>query len=90
MFFNKKEFKLKITGRAGLLYQEGKRLMKIDSEMLVGPTYDIIVYTDSIRQWEPPFQKDRLDENEKNRILQNVRSDLEKNGYKVDMSGNGL
>lgn len=46
--------------------------------MLVGPAYDIVDYADNIKYWEPPFASEALDENEKNRILQNVKFVLEK------------
>lgn len=86
MFLSKKDFKVRITGRAGLIYQEGKKSMNVDSEMLSGPTFDIVIYKDSIKGWEPPFSSDPVDDNEKRRIIENIKSDLEKSGYKVDFA----
>ncbi len=75
-------FKVKLKGRAGGLYIEGKKKMKINSEMLVGPT-DIVIYTDSINSWEPPFDKERFSDEDKSRIIENIKNDLEKAGLKV-------
>lgn len=86
MFFNKKNYKLEITGRAGLLYKEDKKSMKIDSEMLAGSIHDVVIYTDSINQWNPPFENEFVSKNDKDRILSNVKMDLESNSYKVDMA----
>lgn len=86
MFFNRKNFSVKVTGRAGLIYKEGKKLVKIDSEMLTGPDFDIVVYKNSFKRWEPPFEGDIINDIEKDRIIGNVKSDLEENGYKVDIA----
>jgi hypothetical protein len=84
--FEKKAFKLKVTGRAGLIYSEAGKSMRIDSEMLVGPTYDIVIYKDSIASWEPPFESESLTAEEKERILANVKAHLERQSYKVDVA----
>ncbi|MBM3610901.1 MAG: hypothetical protein FJX18_05200 [Alphaproteobacteria bacterium] len=86
MFFKKNPFIVKALGRSGLLYQEGKKSMKIDSEMLVGPNYDIVIYKDSVKQWNPPFENDPVNEDDKNRILSNAKIDLQSGGYKVDFN----
>jgi hypothetical protein len=62
MFGRKKDFKLKLTGRAGLIYEENGKSMRVDSEMLVGPTHDIVIYKDSIKSWAPPFEAEVIDE----------------------------
>ena len=57
--FKSKKYKVKLEGRAGATYIEGKKKMRIDSEMLTGPT-DIVIYTNRINSWEPPFDKEKL------------------------------
>lgn len=82
MFYNKKKFKVKITGRAGLIYQENGKAIEIDSEMLVGPEYDIVIYAKSIKEWNDGKS---VSGDEKNRILQNLKDHFNKNKYKVDI-----
>lgn len=40
---------VKILGRAGMIYEDKGTKYFVDSEMLVGPEYDIVIYTGSIR-----------------------------------------
>ncbi len=84
MFGRKKIFKLKITGRAGLIYEEGDRLMRIDSEMLTGPKYDMVIYGGSIQSWEPPHENELLSAEDVDRIKSNIRTDLAKHKIKAD------
>jgi hypothetical protein len=83
MFFNKRSFKVKLTGRAGLLYQEGEKSVEIDSEMLNGANYDIVIYKESIEKWNDGLA---VDSDEKDRILQNLKSHFESKKYKVDFA----
>lgn len=84
MFDKKNSFKLKLTGRAGLIYEEEGKIMHVDSEMLVGPSFDIVIYESSIQFWDPPFEFETLNDEEKKRILKNIKSKLEPR-YKVDV-----
>ena len=85
MFGRKKDFKLKLTGRAGLIYEENGKSMRVDSEMLVGPTHDIVIYKDSIKSWAPPFEAEVIDTDTMDRILRNIISELEPR-YKIDVT----
>ncbi len=80
--FKRKQYRVKLRGRAGGFYIEGKKKIKIDSEMLVGAT-DIIIRTDSIASWEPPFEKEILSSEDRNRIIANIRAELARAGLKV-------
>jgi hypothetical protein len=84
MFNNK--FKIKIHGRAGLTYKEGKKSVSIDSEMLFSE-YNMVIYTNSIKSWNPPFDNEMLTEENKKRIISNIKKDFEKTGIKVDWEG---
>lgn len=64
-------FRVRLLGRAGMRYREGKKTMAIDSEMLVGE-FDYVVYTDSIRAWLPPHDAEIVTPEEKERIRKNV------------------
>ena len=78
-------FKVEVQGSSGLLYiQDGKR-MKIESETLIGSAYDMIVYTGSIKSWEPPFEQEHLSEDLLGEISANIKAGLEANKLKVEM-----
>lgn len=71
-----REFKVKMHGRAGIEYREGRRRMMIDSEMLAGPDFDLVVYADSIARWEPPHERDAVTADERTRIRRNISDAL--------------
>ena len=76
MLFKRKPFTVQLSGKAGIIYKEQGKVMFIDSELLSGAEFDIVVYTDSISQWEPPYHAEAIDEKEKERIKLNVASAL--------------
>ena len=78
-----KKYKIKIHGRAGLTYKEGKKAVSINSEMLFGE-YNMVIYKGSIKQWNPPFDKEILTGEDKERIINNIKEDFDKCGIKVD------
>ena len=84
MFWKKDSFKLKIKGRAGLIYSESGKVLKIDSEMLTGPEYDMVVYASSISHWEHPHDSELLSDPEKQRVKINILSKLAESKIKVD------
>jgi hypothetical protein len=86
MHFSKKNYKIKITGRAGLIYQENGKSLEVDSEMLAGPTYDIVIYRASILGWSPPDDAEFLSDSEKASILQNIKTHFEAMKYQVDIA----
>jgi hypothetical protein len=64
-------FSIEVLGRTGLRYTEQNKSMKVDSEMLAGPS-GLILYTDSIIRWDPPDEKEKVDEKAKQRIIANI------------------
>ena len=78
LFFKRKKFSVKVTGRAGVIYKEGDKTLIIDSEMLSGNKYDMIIYIESMNNWEPPYDKLILTENDKKQIMENIDQDLKK------------
>lgn len=85
MFNFGKKYKVKINGRAGLKYSEGKKETLVDSEMLSGPKHDVVIYSDSIVSWEAPYSDETINNDQRMLILERIKSDLENNGYKVDI-----
>lgn len=65
-------FSVEVLGRAGLHYREPPREMFIDSEVLAGPS-GLVVYSGTIRGWEPPYDKEVIGEDKRRQILDNIR-----------------
>jgi hypothetical protein len=78
----RKEYRVKLQGRAGLIYEENGRSMLLDSEMLSGPDFDIVIYMDSIKLWEPLNDNERVNEEEIVRIRGNIVKELSK--FRID------
>jgi hypothetical protein len=76
------KFDIKMHGRAGMTYLEGDNSIEIDSEMLNGK-FDLVVYQGSVMQWSGGSNASVAEE-DKARILGNVRQFLESKGLKVD------
>ena len=76
MIFRSEPFKVRMTGRAGIVYEEGPRSMEIDSEMLAGPDFDIVIYTESIKRWRPPHESEAITDDVKSRIKANLAESL--------------
>ena len=64
-------FSVEILGRTGLLYTEGVRSMRIDSEIANATT--IAVIKDSIQTWNPPHENEVIDKNKRDSIIENIR-----------------
>jgi len=82
MWLNRKKYRVKLHGRAGIIYEENGRSMVIDSEMLAGPSFDIIIYLDSMIAWEIPHQYELVNEEDKVRIRENITRELNK--YRIE------
>ena len=82
MWFNHKKYRVKLQGRAGLVYEENGKSMVFDSEMLTGTDFDIVIYMDSIKPLKPLDIKDPCFEEELNRIKGNITKELSK--FRID------
>lgn len=75
--FRKGKTKLKLTGRAGMIYSDAMgRVMEIDSEMLACGDYDLVVYERSMRAWKPPHDDEPITEQEHLEIKQDIERHL--------------
>ena len=82
MWFKRKNCRVKLTGRAGLLYEEGNRSMLVDSEMLAGKDFDMVIYSESIKQWQPPHETEPISDADRDRIRNNISREL--SGSRID------
>jgi hypothetical protein len=67
-----------------LRYTEGPRTMEVDSEMLVGPTA-LVIYSKSIKHWNPPYSQESVDEAAKQRIIDNMQRAFRFRGFEIDV-----
>ena len=76
--FRKNATKLKLTGRAGMIYSDKDRVLKIDSEMLAQGEYDLVVYERSMKNWQPPNDNQMITDEERARIKQDIERHLKR------------
>ncbi len=77
-------FSVTVLGRTGLLYVEGNRVLRIDSEVLAGPA-GMAVYSRSIRAWDAPHDGTPIDDAMRARVLENVRAAFKFWGNDIDV-----
>jgi len=76
--FGKKKTKLKLTGRAGMIYTDADRVMKIDSEMLACGEYDMVIYERSMQAWQPPHDNEPVTDEDRSRIKKDIETHLKR------------
>jgi hypothetical protein len=79
-------FSVKVLGRTGMRYTEGKRSVWIDSEILATESPAIALHTESIRVWEGP-EPLVIDAQEKVRIVEDIRRSFAAFGYVLEVQG---
>ena len=89
MAFGLKKYKVVARGRSGLLYREGEKTITVDSEML-SESLGVAVFTDSIKSWNAPYSEETLSDEDRSRIIENIKKDLKKQKHKVILVGNGI
>jgi hypothetical protein len=89
MAFGLKKYKVIAKGRSGLIYKEGDKTISVDSELL-SESLGIAIFTDSIKSWDAPYSEEVLSDEDRNRIIENIKKDLEKQKHKVILVGNGI
>ena len=65
-------------------YAEGERTMRIDSEVLLGPT-DLVIYAKSMKNWEPPHETERVTVERRGDIIENIRRAFESQGRRIEV-----
>jgi len=78
-------FSVEILGRTGLLYREGTKVVRVDSEVQMGPS-GMLVIGPSIRRWESPDGDQSIDDTTRDRILENIRAAFRFTGFEVDVA----
>ena len=76
--FKRKKTKLKLTGRAGMIYTDAGRTMHIDSEMLACGEYDMVIYERSMRAWQSPHDTETISDEYQMKIKRDIESHLKR------------
>jgi hypothetical protein len=76
-------FTVRDLGRGELQYREGNHAVLLDSEGVRGPIRDIVIYQNSLRNWDPPHELEIIDDADRKRILRNVERALGSQGIKI-------
>jgi hypothetical protein len=74
-------FSIEVFGRNGLRYVEGEKSLEVEAELATGP-YGLIVYPGSIMTWSTG---ELIDEEERARIIENIRSAFRFRGMEIDV-----
>jgi len=77
-------FSVEVLGRTGIRYVDHGRVIKIDSEVLAGPS-GLVLYTDSIRKWMAPHESECVDESVRRQIIENVREAFRFRGLEIQV-----
>lgn len=76
-------FSVEVLGRTGLLYVEGERSARLDSEILIGEPA-MVVYINRLKSWNVPYEKDAMDKEVRDRIAESIRRALQFKGHEVE------
>jgi hypothetical protein len=69
-------FSIEVLARTGMKYREGDKSLFIDSEVLA-PGKGIAISVKSIKAWDPPHARELITEQEKAKIISNIKEAME-------------
>ncbi len=78
-------FSVEVLGMTGLLYTEGSKSLRLDSEVLAKPT-GLIIYTSSIRTWNSLHDGEIVDEAKRDVIVENIRRAFRFRGFEIEVA----
>ena len=79
-------FSVEVLGLTGLLYTEGTRSLRVDSEVLGGKA-GLMIYKESIKSWNPPYDAEVISEIERNTIMERIRNAFRFRGFEIVIVG---
>jgi hypothetical protein len=79
-------FSVEVLGRTGMKYVEQGKTMSIYTEVLATPGA-MVLYGSSLKGWEPPHDLVALNNNDRERIIGNIRRAFAFQGYRLDVGG---
>jgi hypothetical protein len=75
-------FSVKTTGWEGIVYTQQGKTLHVDSEFLVGPDFNIVVWGGGIKKWD---SGDDIGDSERRIIVDNIVRALHFRNLKVDI-----
>jgi len=84
-----KGFEIQIKNRGSIIYKEGKKKLCVGSEWLEDSNHYWII-ADSIKKWQPPFDKDIIEVDKKEQIIENIKTALEYIDAQCDIDRNKM
>lgn len=76
---------VEILGRGGIKYTDKEKKYFIDSEMLVGPEFDLVIFSDSVRYYNDTSLTNPVSDSEKKEIVKMVVKLLASASIKADV-----
>jgi hypothetical protein len=76
---------VEILGRSGIKYKDKENKYFIDSEMLVGPEFDLVIFSESVRYYKDVSLTNPLSDMQKNEIVKIVVGLLSSAGIRADV-----
>jgi immunity protein 74 of polymorphic toxin system len=80
LYVSDEGFSVEVLGRTGMRYREAGREAFIDSEAMSTPD-TMLAYSGSIKKWDPPHESETLDDNDRERIIENAKKAFEFYGF---------
>lgn len=77
-------YSVEVLGMTGIRYAEGERSIFVDSEVLSAPAA-VVIYRKSIRRWDPPHDIVPVEEQDRERIVGNIRRAFESQGWELEV-----
>jgi len=78
-------YSVEVLGRTGIIYSESGKVMQVDSEVLAGPS-GMVIYTDSMNNWDPPHSGFPLTEADRARVVENIKAAFMFRGFKIQVN----
>jgi hypothetical protein len=78
-------YAVEVLGRTGIRYSENGKCISVDSEVLAGPS-GMVIYTDSMNNWEPPHSDSPLTDSDRARIIENIKAAFLFRGFKIQVN----
>jgi len=84
LYVSSEGFSVEVTGRTRILYSENGRTILVDTEFLAGPS-SLVIFADSIKCWQPPLDGEIIKEEERRRVLANIRAAFHWKGIEIQV-----
>ena len=78
-------FSVEVLGRVGVLYTEGSKSIHINSEVLNSPA-GLVIVKGSIKNWDPPYDIEKIDESKRDLIVENIRRAFHFRGFEIEIN----